>query len=858
MKLRFNLAFDDNPWPGPLGDREAVWGEAWLGPLGMLGLLENQLGLGGVEVKPTVRAAAMVPRVTMLDGFWTRSAQRDAFATCRMLLHWRDTLTMHGWRSQPVAERLEALARVCEEILPGVPDRLQDVIDALGRRRTEIEAVEVVDHEIEALPLLWQETLSALRETGVRIERTPMGPAERGGDLARCLERDFVPEGDGGLQLVRAAGPLAAAEQVAAWLAGQDSLDGIVVIGGDPLLDESLRRFGLPTTGAVDREAEWSVLQLLPLVLELGWTPQDPNIALDLLLAPNGPIHGKVSWRLAKALHEWPGLDNEAWEDALQEGLEKITDESSRRRARERIEVLLSGSVPERAFPVEELRARLAVMQQWLQGRRVRDEGAPVDWDAAISQCALLLRLVDVSGLNRLKRPQLLRLIRDATMDSPTRPRLGAEVGLHAVGTPAALAGPARNVIWWSFVRSGADGPQVLPLSRDELEALSEIGVRPPTAVEQVRELDATWQRPFQLTTGTLLLVCPATGEDGEEASPHPIWDRVAARLDDLALRRLVRNAPIGAERTRLLPALASPEIQETWQLPADVPVAPPEQISATGLEQLLACPLRFTLRYKGNLREGAAERLPGDVLLKGKIVHRVLEDVLARRRADPTLSPEQAKDLALEVLGRLGPGRAASLFGEGAERERAEVSQAIAATAYRMMSFLQDTGAMVVGIEEELRKEEGETVLWGRVDLRLSGPDLLVDFKWSGEKSRREELQQGSALQLAFYANLARTAESWPEAVYFIATRQTILSRNPLPAASATGGPLLSETWMAAERNVETRLRELGGGTVICATFSADDSDKPVPPGLAEDRLVLYPKCRYCPYDLICGRGGV
>ena len=37
MEIRFDPDFDGGAWPGPLHDREAVAGEAWLGELGLLG-----------------------------------------------------------------------------------------------------------------------------------------------------------------------------------------------------------------------------------------------------------------------------------------------------------------------------------------------------------------------------------------------------------------------------------------------------------------------------------------------------------------------------------------------------------------------------------------------------------------------------------------------------------------------------------------------------------------------------------------------------------------------------------------------------------------------------------------------------
>ena len=53
MKITFDPAFDSGYWPGPLQDRNAASGEIWVGPSGLLGLLETMTGLSGPPVPIT-------------------------------------------------------------------------------------------------------------------------------------------------------------------------------------------------------------------------------------------------------------------------------------------------------------------------------------------------------------------------------------------------------------------------------------------------------------------------------------------------------------------------------------------------------------------------------------------------------------------------------------------------------------------------------------------------------------------------------------------------------------------------------------------------------------------------------------
>ena len=45
MKVRFDFDFDRGAWPGPLSEREAVFGEDRPGPLDLLNQLETGMGL---------------------------------------------------------------------------------------------------------------------------------------------------------------------------------------------------------------------------------------------------------------------------------------------------------------------------------------------------------------------------------------------------------------------------------------------------------------------------------------------------------------------------------------------------------------------------------------------------------------------------------------------------------------------------------------------------------------------------------------------------------------------------------------------------------------------------------------------
>jgi len=128
MRLLFDMALDGETWPDPLGDAEATAGTLHVGPLGFFDVLETSLGLGGRVHPNSCRAAALIPALGSVPGFWDESAKKDLLGVARELLRWRDTLWLHGWRSEPLTDRLAQLAEATREVLSGIPDRLLAVL----------------------------------------------------------------------------------------------------------------------------------------------------------------------------------------------------------------------------------------------------------------------------------------------------------------------------------------------------------------------------------------------------------------------------------------------------------------------------------------------------------------------------------------------------------------------------------------------------------------------------------------------------------------------------------------------------------------------------------------------------------
>ena len=341
MHVAFGWKLDGPCHPQTANRAEAAIGEPVVGPNGFLGLLESGLGLVGPNTPAAVRIARYQGRLRSLDDgsrFYSRSFARDAWATAKQILAWRDELYASGWKGQRIESagaRLETMASLEMAVGPSLGnspgERLHDVLEVLATGRTvPIETIDVVSSE-ERLPLMWQRLLARLRAGGITI-RGFEPPTQTGdSDLVaiQCALRGdkaakFV--GDGSLIILDADDEWQAADAVAAWLSSGDNRQTVIVRGtGCPALDAACRRLGLPRPGWTETSPQRSALQVLPLALEILWEPLEPARVLEFLSLPRSPLPRFVSRRFARALMDEPGIGGERWIEAWQDCIKDLT-----------------------------------------------------------------------------------------------------------------------------------------------------------------------------------------------------------------------------------------------------------------------------------------------------------------------------------------------------------------------------------------------------------------------------------------------------------------------------------------------------------------------------------------------------
>ena len=202
------------------------------GPLGLLNLLETQLGL--LQIYPTgaERIVQYLECLKLCDGpsrFYHHSLTTDELGTAATLLSWRDSWYLHGWNvglGQANSNRLKDVQAVEEvtagRLAPSIGERLQVIIDALAIRKPAISEIQLCE-PLTNFPLRWQNVLRLLPIHGICLSDASAPPTTLLGRLQLALAAfskghafdKIAWKEDGSVRFVRAETEILAAR----WLA---------------------------------------------------------------------------------------------------------------------------------------------------------------------------------------------------------------------------------------------------------------------------------------------------------------------------------------------------------------------------------------------------------------------------------------------------------------------------------------------------------------------------------------------------------------------------------------------------------------------------------------------------------------
>ncbi|MFO1378011.1 MAG: PD-(D/E)XK nuclease family protein [Steroidobacteraceae bacterium] len=807
MKIRFGLDLDGEHG----GLAVDSLGEATVGPQGLLGLLETQLGLPTPPASPAERIAAFRAGLAACDGpqrFYHRSFEADPLGTAATLLRWRDDWHLHGWArdfdpAAPVRllDLQEVEDRLDDGFAPSVGERLAAVIHRLDQRRPPIDELRLVD-PVADFPARWRALLARLPVVAAPAPAPGAAPGSLLADLqcallalvagrrpARLAFRD-----DGSFTAVRAETRLLAAR----WLAATARDGTALLVAGDAaaLLDRVQVAAGRSAQGFGEPSAFRPALALLPLALSLLWAPLDFHALLQFLTHPVCPLPGFARRILARELAERPGIGGRGWHRALAaiDARPEAGTTDLRALVDQWIEVPRHRA--DAGLPLDVVCARVALVRDWFRRRlAVEDENLRLAHRAGHEQCiavAAALETLAAQGVARLSREQLQKLLVQATGGGAAEAGSITEVGaLRAVEAPGAVIDPCGRVIWWQPIAPAL--PRAWPFSRAELAALAAAGVElPDTASRLAREARA-WCRPVLAAERNLTLVLPPRGEEA-----HPLSLMIESLVAELPVRSL-ETLLTRPERTdameRVMLAPIAPR-RRWWRLPADVPIVAPPRASYSNLEKLVHNPYVWLLEYPARLRASDLLRVAEGSRLCGTLAHALVERWV--RLGSPLGAGETTTAVWFERhFEALIDEEGAVLRLPGRQVELAEFRLAARIALRRLHGYLRSARAEALRAEQPLEGTFDGGTLVGSADLvvtRGDGHAAVIDMKWTRRSADyRAQLAEGRHLQLAIYAELLRQATGHqPDVAYFMLRDASLHAPDAcfFPEARVAAGP--------------------------------------------------------------------
>jgi ATP-dependent helicase/nuclease subunit B len=886
IEVLFSKEFDSGVWTGQRESGSASIGQPVLGELGLLDLLETQLGLKQpdsissqrkIDYLKALRSANAKPR------FYSQSLQTDPMAVTEHLLGLRDALVESGWKKAHIGKlaKVNDLSDVEKEFLnrTGKSDRLILVSENL-EKRTKLEQISTIKilSSPESLSFVWKRILNELLpKLGVKVSFIKddfKALANTELDLGKLLElrrKESNPNGDGTFNILTGRDPWESARYVAAFLhkLAPEELAKTVILAPEKhrgILMSAMIAQGIPY-GGNHAEISYSrpALQILILALALSWEPKDPSVALSLLTVEGSPVPKAFRRGLIASFNESLAVGGKTWSEHLdevtQEILEKTSDEKEKEKIGERKKRIIDWfSAPaytfENGIPVDELVAVCARVSKWLrQMWALKNQSS---FREAYELSELLASLAKGLGETTISRERMIHLLIDSIGDGIIADGTMAQAsGVRVVGHSSSIIGAVDNLIWWDFSSTSVRGFHESFFSKAEANELLSNKIEWPDPEAQSVADAKSWVKPLLNAKNKVLLVSQLLDVDGNPDSFHPLLDEVIPKKlrqkwKSVVHINLLEKQSVPAQKFfKYIGATLSKESKNyfesrpEWTSNIDV-LALRDVESASSLSKLLGCELAYVLTYKAHLNGADGASLEYDERVMGLIAHEVISIVFKK---GAILTPADAVIEAKKIIDEVIKDKAPQVLHKEKARELSDIKNTVFRDIEFYASFLKDNGLSIVEAEYDVKESEktlGGAKLQGQLDHILAdskGNQLIMDHKFGGAKYKEQDLKEGKSLQLALYSKLL-SGKNNPDLAYHIITSNKILVLNKsFTRSQRVDGPEAAEVLLEAEKSITEKTKILKSGKLIAKGLEENNESSRFPA-----------PCKYCDFKRICG----
>jgi hypothetical protein len=719
----------------------------------------------------------------------------------------RDELRMAGWHGDmkdSAPQRLKELAEVEKRgrgcLAAGLADRLAKLRDEIATRSpmiSEIQCVEDAGH----LPYLIRcllETLGARFACGPAIEAADPGTNLR-------LVQDFLRgcdisgaswnEQDESVVLASAFSEVTLAHGAVQLLNCRDPRPTLLATANAGILADTLNA-SATASPALDRNSPLRpVMQVLGLALEMRWAPPDPSTLLKFLAHSVCPVSRGLRYRLAEAVADRPGIGSKKWNDAIEACREKLrgklsADELSRDLAR--IDRNLEEWIIVERYPRQPGAPGIALAETsqrvaaWARSRAAMAPDQPESRHlAALSSVAGELAAI-LTDIPTVSPEELSILLEQVTASGPAAGFRYAELGSPGfLANAGAAIEPTDDIVWWGFERQS---PQLsVHWSLEERRYLMELGVHLPVAETLLALAQAQAQLPFLAARRRVVLLWPRQRGDGM-VEPHPLLTRLSGTFPSIFIMDMDRDEfPSSPALLKIDRPVQRLPLKKRWIRvadPAAINSRPKESYSS--LSRFALRPFEWVFHYKALLRRGSLMEINLQIQ-RGNLLHRVVEHLLESgcpinwHAADKSAFDRWLDSLWPNLLESEGANFLLPGYRTGGQRLLEDARRA----TWRLILHMREAGAVTAEADVRLDPLPFEdTTIGGIIDLQIKnrmGRAAIVDLKFGQEKTKRAELANNTALQLAVYGYLTRSDNggTWSSIAYYILRSARLLAQD-------------------------------------------------------------------------------
>ncbi len=865
MIVFFGLELDDLVHPQqtvPFG------GIRYLGPQGLLQLLESYFGLQGhpnnnefLRIEQ-YRQALRTHLEHFPDSFYQKSFTADQLATATALLDRRDELKLASWDfelTDSLPNRLKTLAEI--EVLlteqqtfaAGYADRFSDMLALLGQRKHEITEIHI-NEAFDLLPWHFQQLFQRMETLGVACHQLSRHEPKADSDLKRFQQRltnKETPQGksrlknDGTLLLLKSKRETEAASFLAKLLQLNPSFrPSCLIPEKNRALDNAFIQEGLPSLGILSASLARPSLQILKLIPAFLWNPVDPFKIMEFVSLSVKPLADDLARAIAKELARTPGLGGEAWYVTIARYFAAL-EERAKSDANidvakirfqynfwfERTRYDVSQTVPR-----NEVIELFSYVKNWAFEAFDESGGRNASLLVLSEQAKRIVEMLEVipDQENQLSNLALERIVRTIYEPSPVLFK-EREIGyLPYVHYTSAFIGSVDQMVWWNFVHNERDH-FFSKWYQQEIRYFDQLGLQ----LQHPKDENALllWQRirPILHCQKQLILILPEQVE-GSKVHPHPLYGDLEAffeNLDDVIIDLSDPQEVAKLEQHFKVPQkipLAQFQLGKPkpfLELTPAHPLDQREKESYTSLDALFYYPYQWVFKHKIQLHKSSILSLVKDNTLMGNLAHRFIE-LLLRQGSIEEWNKEKVTAWIDQCAYTLLPKEGAVLLMYGREPERVAFINKVKYAAWSLVAMIQNNGWSVYETEIDLKGKFMGIPVKGIADLVLQrGTELaIVDLKWSGAARRERIIRNEEDLQLVMYAKLLTEDDSWAHTAYFIIEQGKMIARNDKAFAEAvTVNPdgdhleINERIWRKMERTFSWRMKQLEAGQIEIRT---------------------------------------